>query len=319
MKIKTVMGICLLALMIGIFLWYGKDFAKAFSLLRKQLTLGLAFGIIFFTILHFGNEPLRWWAILRKQQPPLSLTSIYHTASATALISYTFPARFGLPTRLVMAKKVLGLDYMTASAVLIIDSFSLYGTWLMVGMVGGTVLVPAWNVKTPVIVVIIITGIVTFLFFFTRYGQCHWYRFAWLSKYVQQFSSVLNQVSINIVISNVTLLIMDIFIYGIRHTLILSALGVECSLLKVTAVVAISVFAGFISLMPLGLGGYDLSLIFLLTMIGVPRKAAMATPLINRIAMLSVVLILGSISFSRLGITRDKIRKMKENNTKDLS
>lgn len=319
MKIKTIMGICLLVLMVVIFLWYGNDFAKAFSLLRKQLTLGLAFGIIFFTILHFGNEPLRWWTILRKRQSPPSLTTIYHTASTTALISYIFPARFGLPTRLVMAKNVLGLDYMTASAVLIIDSFFLYGTWLLVGMVGGTVLVPIWNVKTPAIVVIIIMGIVTFLFFLARYGQCHWYRFTWLSKYVQRFSSVLNQLSINTVIVNVTLLIMDIFIYGIRHTLILSALGIECSLLNVTAVVAISIFAGFISLMPLGLGGYDLSLIFLLTMIGVPREAAMATPLLNRISMLSIVLILGSISSSRLGINRDKMRKIEENNTKDLS
>lgn len=313
-----IMWICLLSLLLATVLWYRIDFIKAFAQLREHITIMLALEIIFFTVLHFGNEPLRWWVIMRKRQDAPSLISLYHTASATALISYIFPARLGLPTRLIMAKNILDLDYIIASAVLIIDSCLLYGTWFLVGTAGGGLFMPEWNVKKPVILVIVIMVIVALLFVLVRLSQKDSHRFPWLSKYIGRFISVLNKVSVYVIVINVTLLLIDIYIYGVRHFLILSALGVECSLLKVISMVAISVFAGFISLMPLGLGGYDLSLALLLTIVGVPREAAIATPLINRISMISVGLVLGSISYSRLGITWDSLRKIKVNNTKDL-
>ena len=109
------------------------------------------------------------------------------------------------------------------------------------------------------------------------------------------------------------LLFSDILFYGIRHSLILIGLGVQCSLVSVTLIVAISIFAGFVSLMPLGLGGYDLSLVFLLTLIGVPKELAMVVPLINRMVMIGVGLILGTISMSRISLSRKTLMDVSEN------
>ena len=109
------------------------------------------------------------------------------------------------------------------------------------------------------------------------------------------------------------LLFSDIFFYGIRHSLILAGLGVQCSIFDVTLIVAISIFAGFISLMPLGLGGYDLSLVFLLTLIDVPKELALAVPVINRIVMIGVGLILGTFSMSRISLSHRTLVDASEN------
>jgi uncharacterized membrane protein YbhN (UPF0104 family) len=59
--------------------------------------------------------------------------------------------------------------------------------------------------------------------------------------------------------------------------------------------------------MPLGLGGYDLSLVFLLTLLDVPRELALVVPIINRIVMIGLGLILGVISLNRISLSRERV------------
>jgi uncharacterized membrane protein YbhN (UPF0104 family) len=311
MKIKTVTAILVIAVIFFILIFFIDDFILASSLLKQQMTFGLAVGIISLTLCHFGNEPLRWWLILKARHPDLTLSRIYHTVTATALISYGFPVHFGLPTRLILAKKVLGMDYPSAGALLVIDSFFLYGAWILVGAAGVALLIPQWGLGTPVGIAGMMIAMAIGLAIFARYDWRHWQRFPLLSGTIKRFSSGLQMLSRKAAIGNTLLLGTDILIYGIRHTLILYALGVDCSLLQVILVVAMSILAGFVSLMPLGLGGYDFSMIFLLTMIGVPREAALAVPVINRITMVSTAAILGVVSAGRLGLNWRKIRDMK--------
>jgi uncharacterized membrane protein YbhN (UPF0104 family) len=316
MKIRAIAGIVVLGIILSMVYVFRHDFILAGVLLRSQMTPGLAAGIIFLTLCHFGNEPLRWWLILKARWPDLSLTRIYHTITATSVISYGIPMHFGMPMRLVMAKKILGIDYAAASALLVIDSFFLYGAWFLAGAVGMAILLPQWGLGMSIgIAVVILTGGVG-LVFVARHDWQRWHRYPQFSGAVGCFSSGLQMLSRKAAIGNTILLGTDIFIYGMRHTLILSCLGMDCSLLQVILIVSMSVFAGFASLMPLGLGGYDLSLIFLLIMIGVPRETAFAVPIINRITMVSAVAFMGSISAGRLGLTWHKIRVMEKEGAK---
>jgi uncharacterized membrane protein YbhN (UPF0104 family) len=315
MKIRTIVGIVMLGTILSMIYVFRHDFILAGALLKKQMTPGLAAGIIFLTLCHFGNEPLRWWLILKARWPDLSLPRIYHAVTATSVISYGIPVHFGMPMRLFMAKKILGIDYAAASALLVIDSFFLYGAWFLAGAVGIAILLPRWGlgISTGIAVFILAGGVG--LVFVARHDWQSWHRYPQLSGAVGRFSSGLQMLSRKATIGNTILLGADILIYGMRHTLILSSLGIDCSLLQVTLIVSMSVFAGFASLMPLGLGGYDLSLIFLLTMVGVPREAAVAVPVINRITMVSAVAFLGSISAGQLGLTWHKIRAMEKEDT----
>jgi len=308
MKIKTILKILALVLIAVFFFSYRNDFKVALSILQNQLTLKLTAAIMVFTLLHFGNEPMRLWLILKKVHFNVPLGRIYHTITAIALISYIFPVHAGFPARLAMAKKILTLDYVKASAILVIDSLVIYGAWASVAIVGVIMLLPSW--KSPIIMTVsgvAIIGLIGFALL-VHYAPDHLACFPWLLKYVQRFSGALRSVSRNVVILNSLLVISDIFFYGVRHALILAALGTQLSLLKVTLIVAISIVAGFVSLMPFGLGGYDISLIFLFTLFDVPHEVAVAVPIINRAFMLFLVFILGGTSVLHLGITPKGIK-----------
>lgn len=313
MKIKIAVSIFIvLALVLAAIIWLRDDFATAFHLFRDKLTLTIAVGIIFFALISFFNEPLRWHTILRARFPFASFTRIYHLLTSTALISYTFPARSGLPVRLIMAKRILGLDYPTVGALLIIDSVLFYGFWLLAAVIGGAMLMPEQRLLTTFAGFMLIALGVILLSVLTRADWSRFSRFQRVSDFGSRLSAGLRLMTVRVALVNALLLCSDILFYGIRHSLILVGLGVECSIIKVTLIVAISIFAGFVSLMPLGIGGYDLSLAFLLTLIDVPREVAVAVPVINRISMISVGLILGGISLNRLPLQRKFLRDVSD-------
>ena len=279
-------------------LWFRHDLYAAVRLLREQLTLSTALAIAAVTLLHFANEPLRWWIFLNGRAPRATLTRTYHALTVTALASYVFPARLGLPVRLLMAKRVLGLDYPRASALLLVDSALSYGLWSLVALLGVAVLLPSFRLATPLAVALAIAALllVVLLVARRRWGVSGRHPLGVVLKTGLEFLS-LKTGSANIVV-----FLIDILAYSVRHELILLALGVRASLFDLTLVVAMSVVAGFVSFMPLGLGTYDASLVFLLAMIGVPREAALAVPLINRIATMLIGGTLGALSAAHLGI-----------------
>jgi uncharacterized membrane protein YbhN (UPF0104 family) len=301
MKIAIRIGIIFILIIVAI-IWFRDDFSVAFRLFQDRLTLPVAGGIVLFALICFFNEPLRWRSILKTHFPSVSFSKIYHLLTATALISYTFPARSGLPVRFFMTKKILGLDYVTVGALLIVDSLLFYTSWFVVAVIGGIVLIPHNRILTGIAGLVLITSGFIFLFIVTRADWSRLSRLQKLSNFASRLSSGLQMMTVRVGLTNTLLLACDILFYGIRHMLILIGLGVKCPLLLVTLVVAISIFAGFVSLMPLGIGGYDLSLVFLLTLIDVPRELALAVPIINRISMIGVGLILGTISLSRMSL-----------------
>ncbi len=278
--------------------WFRGDFVDAFTVMRERMTVAVAAGVLAFTLLHLLNEPLRWWVLLRGQQAQATLPRIYHAMTTTALVSYTLPARLGVPIRILMAKRVLGLEYATASAVLLLDSVYSYGVWAVAALIGGAVVFPdSGQLAVGGALAVIGVGTVGLLLA-VRVEWARWARSPWMKR----FAAGMQLMSLRVGVCNSLLLALDILLYGVRHRLILQGLGVECSLLTVTLIVAISILAGFLSLMPLGLGGYDLSLAFLLASIGVPRELAVTVPLINRIVTISTGVVMGAMSASYLGV-----------------
>jgi uncharacterized membrane protein YbhN (UPF0104 family) len=305
--------IIILTLIIAVLIWWRDDFEVAFRLFRNRITFPVAAGILFFALICFINEPLRWKSILKGRFTSVSFSKIYHLLTATALISYTLPARSGMPVRFFLSKKILGLDYATVGALLVVDSVLLYSSWFVVAVLGGFLIIPQKHSLTMTLCFgAIVSGIIV-LFCFARMDWSHFSRFKRLSSFALKFSNGLKMLTARVGVFNLLLLFSDIFFYGIRHSLILTGLGVQCPLVSVTLIVAISIFAGFVSLMPLGLGGYDLSLVFLLTLIGVPKELALVVPVINRIVMIGAGLILGTISMGRISLSRKTVMDVSEN------
>jgi len=298
MRARALRSVLLVVCVAGAAAWFRRDLAAALSLFRGHWSFGAGAGIFALALLHFVNEPLRWWVLLGARQANVTLPRIYHGLTATALGSYLLPARLGVPMRVFMATRVLQLDVPTTSAILIGDAVYSYGTWALVALAGGVILMPDLNWLGPAAILAALcvgAGGVVAAARLDWLGSC---RFAVAARLAQG----LRLLSARIAVINSGLVAGDIVLYGVRHALILATLGVHCSLLNVTFVVAISIFAGFVSLMPAGFGAYDISLVFLLTLIGVPREAAVAVPVINRVVTIATGVLLGAVSVHRLGI-----------------
>ena len=312
MKIALRIAILLTLIIVVLILWH-HEFEAAFRLFRDRITFPVAAGILFFGLVCFINEPLRWRFILKDRFSFVSFSKIYHLLTATALISYTLPARSGMPVRFFLSKKILGLDYATVGALLVVDSALLYSSWFVVAVLGGFLIIPQKHSFTMILGLGVIVSGIIILFCFSQINWSRFSRFKRLTRFAEKFSHGLKMLTVRVGVLNMLLLFSDIFFYGIRHSLILAGLGVQCSIFDVTLIVAISIFAGFISLMPLGLGGYDLSLVFLLTLIDVPKELALAVPVINRIVMIGVGLILGTFSMSRISLSHRTLVDASEN------
>jgi uncharacterized protein (TIRG00374 family) len=91
----------------------------------------------------------------------------------------------------------------------------------------------------------------------------------------------------------IAILLLDIAGYILRHGAILAAMNVELTLPLIAYVTTVSIAAGFISMLPMGIGAYDVTLIFLLTTLGVPLDSAVLVPLFNRAVNMVVSIALG--------------------------
>jgi len=95
---------------------------------------------------------------------------------------------------------------------------------------------------------------------------------------------------------------LDIAGHTLRHGILLAMLGQSLPLPNLFATTTLSIFAGLISLMPMGLGGYDLMLVLLLKMNGIPASEGLAVAVANRMANLVMSIMLGGWGGAALGI-----------------
>jgi uncharacterized protein (TIRG00374 family) len=95
---------------------------------------------------------------------------------------------------------------------------------------------------------------------------------------------------------------IDICSHILRHWALLSMVDVELSLAAIAALTCISIFVGLASMMPMGLGGYDLSLALLLAQFGVPWETSLLIPIINRAGSIAFSVLAGAWSARGLDI-----------------
>jgi len=294
MKWRILHGLVFITLAAAALIWLGDDLVLAVRLLSGQLSVGIAVAIMCFTLPHFLNEPLRWWVWMRGRRPRLTLTRTYHTLSVVALASYIAPVRVGIPARFVFFKRLLAMEHSTIASIMVVDALCAYGTWSVVAAAGVFLVLPHVGLRFP-LAAALSAGIGVLLLIGRRRS---WMQCGTVRRLADQFVGLtVAQGAVN------TLLVAcDVVCEGVRHLLILAAFGIDVSVVTVTLVTAMSVFAGFVSLMPLGLGAYDFSMAFLLGMVGVPREAAIAVPLINRAVTMGVGITLGAVSAGHLGL-----------------
>jgi len=110
--------------------------------------------------------------------------------------------------------------------------------------------------------------------------------------------------------------VVDIVGFVLRHGLILYAAEAKINLIKLGFITTVSIFAGFLSMIPMGMGAYDASLIFLLSQSGIPHEVSLMVPVVNRAGNILASLVLGIPSSYAMGISFLSLKK-KANDMKE--
>ena len=110
--------------------------------------------------------------------------------------------------------------------------------------------------------------------------------------------------------------VIDVLSYGLRHALLAIALGLDPSLwMTWSALGIVATFAGIASGMPMGLIGYDATLILLFSASGAAPAEAALVVASNRGLSLVTAAILGAPAAHRLGLGTGVVgflKKLKE-------
>lgn len=285
-------------------------FVSGFTLLADRIADPWLAGLMATVLWHYCCEPARWWFYLRTAASDRYRT-LFHVFSLTALVGYLFPAKLGLLLRIVLLRRFTGLPASVVSAWMFVDGLLYYAFWAIAALMGGMYLL-THGVDRMGVILSVTTGVIVCMLVLVVLWKCGLRlqihpqrRFKGLARRWQETTSCLRRGLMPAgLLAAALVALSDVLVYSLRHAVLLGLLGHELSWSTVLAISSVSVFAGLLSLMPMGLGGYDLTLLLLLGHYQIPATDGIWVAAGNRAANLAVAVVLGGWSGVAIGIRR---------------
>ena len=274
-------------------------------LMRGALLLGVCTTVL----LHFIMEPVRWnRAYLGADQRTIA-GKLRDIIFCTTLATYIFPFKIGLPLRVGLLTRIAAMNVRFIGTVLAVDGLVSLSVWALAVVLfmwlGTFHWQPPWYVWVGagvMLAVVVTLGVHRKWASGAGEGWRHaaelfhrpWRRLAWAGS----------------------ILLFDVGLYWLRHALLVLLVTGEPKWAVVGGGAGlIATFAGIISGLPMGLLGYDATLLALLGAAGVPFGDIISIITLNRSLNIAMAIMLGIPAGIRLGIGTGLIgilRRLKE-------
>ena len=273
-------------------------------LVQNLSSLHLALYFLF-VCLHFLSEPARWAIYIPSVQQNhfVLFTKIF---SFTAFVSYVFPLKMGLPLRILLLKNKANLNVTEISAFLLLDGCVYYALWGMSAVVmtlmitlKPSVFVYPFNIRAFLFIPIIVIILILLHFYIRRkkqydsHGKTSKRIIFTIKSWLAEIAQLYQEIKPQVLVTAGLIICIDIASQILRHWALLNVLGYDLPWLDFSVVTCVSIFAGLISMMPMGLGGYDVVIVLLLTQAGIPFNTAIAALILNRFGNIVVSMLLG--------------------------
>jgi uncharacterized membrane protein YbhN (UPF0104 family) len=265
-------------------------------------TIWTILGILSLVFLHFVSEPIRWVVYL-KCKDKISILTLCYIFFSTAFFSYILPAKLGIPLRFWLIKRYQKISSGVAGIFMITDGALGVVAWMLASLIlGGNFTIAIirqnlnrFNMGIELLILVLVAlgiGLLILVLICNR-----------KKKVFTRVLGSLRCLKLWQFLIIVIFFVADISTYIIRHSLIIALVGgPDLSWLSISMITVLSVFAGFVSAMPMGLVGYDATIIFLLTQQGMSLEFAAIVPIVNRSANLIASIIIGIPSSFYLGL-----------------
>jgi uncharacterized membrane protein YbhN (UPF0104 family) len=287
---------------------YVPDYWDRIAGLLGKLKVPFLLGAFILTLFHFMLEPLRWRIYLHgsRDAGTVEYGKLLSLFSVTALVTYVFPAKLGLPVRMYLLKTQMNLGLAFVATLMAMDGLLSYVIWG----------IPAVIYFLSDGRAVFHKGLVVYLVAAACLGIL---LFIWRRKAGKAFDLLrksVGSVGKTRLVLCAMIFVVDIVGFVLRHGLILYAAEAKINLIKLGFITTVSIFAGFLSMIPMGMGAYDASLIFLLSQSGIPHEVSLMVPVVNRAGNILASLVLGIPSSYAMGISFLSLKK-KANDMKE--
>lgn len=299
----------------GLFL-LGFNFRDLDWTLIRQTAPGNIVLILISSFISIGIYSLEVLVLLSANDRTISLWKAYLVLTASMSTNYVTPVKIGIPLRVYLYNQIFGINYGAGSALVAIEAVMGLVVPILLAVPGIILLFNGSNIAILIVAItLIVLCMIGFLIlkpasigkilrrlFSKKFGDR-------VETFVYNLQSGLKKVKPRTLLMITILLIMNFLVTSWRLYLIMESLGGELSFLKVFFARVISITAGSLSMIPMGLGVRDASVTFLLSSLGLSRDIAVTTALVERLFSPGFPLLLGLISANILGIRQLKMGK----------
>lgn len=305
-----------LALVVILLLFVTSGFLLAYLLhdmdweLIHQTEPGIFALILGLTVLGTLIYALLVYLLMRSSGHSTTLWQAYLVLTSSLSANYITPVKVGIPLRIYLYSYFMDIPAAMGTALVTVEALVGMLTPAFIAIAGTVLLFPSLGLTAPVVLVaLLLAGLLFILRVKIGRLQSHLERLPFsrfttrVIRFIERVQSGLRYISPMTVLMVVGLDLLMLWIQALRLWLVLGIFGPAPTPLSLLAVLTISVTAGNLSLIPMGLGVRDASFTLLLAQLGVPHEIALSAAVIQRLFSPGWPLLLGLISTNVLGVS----------------
>ncbi len=266
--------------------------------------------ILLLSALSTGFYALSVYILVRISGHKTTFVKSYLVLTTSLSANYVTPIKAGIPLRIYLYKHFMDIPIATGTALIAVETMVGILTPAVIAVAGIALIFPSMGLVIPTALIsILVVGLLIVLRVRVENLQLYLARFPFLSfvarfiGFVERVQWALRQLPVAKILQVVLLVAVMLGLHSMRLWLVLSILGFRVSPLALLAVLTISLTAGNLSMIPMGLGVRDASFTLLLTQLGIPSEIALAAAVIQRLFSPGWPLLLGLISANILGVS----------------
>ena len=251
-------------------------------------------------LLFFVVQLLNLWyfkLILTRMYPINSFPKLFQILFASHSFNYAGPVKLGMPVRIFLFKRILGVPYSAGIATVVATTG--LDVCIMITLV---IALSTWIYVSPLVGIIVglaiiigLTGLaaMSHTWSFTRLE-----RPAWLARFLAEIRNLSPFVTFCAILLSATKLLLN----AVAGWIVLAGLGATTGLAKFSLIYFSSHLAGLLSFIPMGLGVKDASVVEFLGRMHTPPTISIAFIAIDRLVWSVIPLLIGLLAGWQLGI-----------------
>ena len=250
------------------------------------------------------------YVLVRGSGHTTTLWKAYLVLTASLSANYITPVKMGMPLRIYLYDHFMAVPVATGVALVTVETLVGMLVPAFITVAGIALLFPSLGLTTPIILIaLLLTGLflvqrAKIKHLYPLIGRWHLPRFILrLARFVEHIQTGMRSLRSTTILGVAVLDVLMLVLQAGRLWFVLNIFGYALPLPTLLAILAISVTAGNLSMLPMGLGVRDASFTLLLAQQGVPDEVALAAAVIQRLFAPGWPLLLGIISANILGVS----------------